>query len=153
MEDGRLYIVPTLTVSCLRVYVVMSELSKLSSSSQADDIGSAEVSNGYVVNLTADGTCTGTTPKECVIFSNSSATNVSIIPPIQSARLTTKLSRSIKFGRVEVKARMATGDWIWPAIWMMPRDSVYGEWPASGEIDIVESKVGYLARSTLAVRR
>jgi len=23
---------------------------------------------------------------------------------------------------------------------MMPRDSVYGDWPASGEIDIVESK-------------
>lgn len=26
------------------------------------------------------------------------------------------------------------------AIWMMPRDSVYGGWPASGELDIMESK-------------
>ncbi|ORY92780.1 concanavalin A-like lectin/glucanase domain-containing protein [Leucosporidium creatinivorum] len=119
VEDGRLYIVPTLT---------------------SDDIGVDAVTNGYVVNLTRDGTCTGTTTKDCVIFSNNTVGNISVIPPIQSARLTTQLSKSIRFGRVEVKAKMATGDWIWPAIWMMPRDSVYGTWPASGEIDIVESK-------------
>jgi len=35
---------------------------------------------------------------------------------------------------------MPRGDWLWPAIWMMPEDSVYGEWPASGEIDLAESK-------------
>lgn len=33
-----------------------------------------------------------------------------------------------------------TGDWLWPAIWMMPRNSVYGGWPRSGEIDLVESR-------------
>lgn len=27
---------------------------------------------------------------------------------------------------------------MWPAIWMMPQDSVYGDWPRSGEIDIAE---------------
>ncbi len=52
----------------------------------------------------------------------------------------TNFSRSIKYGRVEVKARMPTGDWIWPAVWMMPKDSVYGPWPRSGEIDIFEGK-------------
>ncbi|ORY92815.1 concanavalin A-like lectin/glucanase domain-containing protein [Leucosporidium creatinivorum] len=119
VEDGKLYIVPTLT---------------------SDKIGVNAVTNGYVVNLTRDGTCTGTTAKDCVIFSNNTVGNISVIPPIQSARLTTQLSKSIRFGRVEVKAKMPTGDWIWPAIWMMPRDSVYGSWPASGEIDIVESK-------------
>ena len=32
------------------------------------------------------------------------------------------------------------GDWIWPAIWMLPRQLAYGQWPASGEIDIMESR-------------
>ena len=27
-----------------------------------------------------------------------------------------------------------------PAIWMLPRLNVYGKWPASGEIDIMESR-------------
>ena len=27
---------------------------------------------------------------------------------------------------------------MWPAIWMLPTDWVYGGWPSSGEIDIVE---------------
>lgn len=27
-------------------------------------------------------------------------------------------------------------DWLWPAVWMLPVDSVYGAWPASGEIDV-----------------
>ena len=29
---------------------------------------------------------------------------------------------------------------VFTAIWMLPRDSVYGGWPRSGEIDIMESK-------------
>jgi len=32
------------------------------------------------------------------------------------------------------------GDWLWPAIWMLPSDNVYGPWPRSGEIDIMESR-------------
>lgn len=57
-----------------------------------------------------------------------------ILNPIQSARL--RLSRSFysKFGRVEVRAKMPRGDWIWPAVWMLPRFNQYGPWPASGEI-------------------
>ena len=52
----------------------------------------------------------------------------------------TRGKKSIKYGRVEVVAKMPQGDWLWPAIWMMPEDSVYGPWPNSGEIDIAESK-------------
>jgi beta-glucanase (GH16 family) len=47
---------------------------------------------------------------------------------------------SIKYGRVEVKARVPLGDWLWPAIWMLPTWEQYGGWPASGEIDIMESR-------------
>jgi len=35
---------------------------------------------------------------------------------------------------------LCSGDWIWPAIWMLPRYDEYGEWPMSGEIDIMESR-------------
>lgn len=122
VEDGKLYIVPTLTVSgriCSKyisdqVFTFFSFFSFFSSW-QSDEIGVNAVTNGYVVNLTRDGTCTSTTAKDCVIFSNNTLSNISIIPPIQSARLTTKFSKSIRFGRVEVKAKMPTGDWIWPA--------------------------------------
>ena len=63
-----------------------------------------------------------------------------IVNPIQSARLRTAESFAFKYGRVEVVAKMPRGDWLWPAVWMMPAGSRYGGWPASGEIDILESK-------------
>lgn len=65
--------------------------------------------------------------------------------PIRSARLRTAESFSFKYGTVEVRAKLPTGDWIWPAIWMLPKDQLYGTWPVSGEIDIMESRgnVGY----------
>ncbi|GAA5906952.1 hypothetical protein JCM6882_000010 [Rhodosporidiobolus microsporus] len=124
VEDGKLYIVPTFT---------------------SDHLGEEAIMNGYVMNFTRDGTCTRTSgpvkeiQKACAAFSNSTYGNFSVIPPIQSARLLTKFSHSIKYGRVEVKAKMPTGDWIWPAIWMLPTNNAYGDWPKSGEIDIVES--------------
>ena len=35
---------------------------------------------------------------------------------------------------------MPKGDWIWPAIWLLPTNEEYGSWPTSGEIDILESR-------------
>nr|XP_002740986.2 PREDICTED: beta-1,3-glucan-binding protein-like [Saccoglossus kowalevskii] len=61
-----------------------------------------------------------------------------IINPIQSGRLRTVNSFNFKYGRVDLEAKMPTGDWIWPAIWMLPAQNPYGQWPASGEMDIVE---------------
>lgn len=55
-----------------------------------------------------------------------------------SARLVTKGKASWKYGRIEARAKLPVGQAIWPAIWMMPEKSVYGGWPVSGEIDIVE---------------
>jgi len=63
-----------------------------------------------------------------------------IINPIQSAAVRSSRSFSFKYGKMVVKAKMPRGDWIWPAIWLMPKYSEYGEWPASGEIDLVESR-------------
>lgn len=63
-----------------------------------------------------------------------------VINPIQSARLRTVNSFAFKYGRVEVRAKLPKGDWIWPAIWLLPKHNEYGNWPASGEIDIMESR-------------
>jgi len=46
------------------------------------------------------------------------------------------------YGRVEARFKVPQGRGAWPAIWMMPQSSVYGGWPHSGEIDMLEY-VGY----------
>ena len=56
-----------------------------------------------------------------------------------SARLVSRNKGDWKYGRIEVKAKIPLGQGLWPAIWMLPTDWVYGGWPASGEIDIMEN--------------
>lgn len=56
-----------------------------------------------------------------------------------SAKLITQGKQSWKYGKFEIRAKMPTGQGIWPAIWMMPEDEpFYGIWPKCGEIDIME---------------
>ncbi|KAI4521060.1 concanavalin A-like lectin/glucanase [Schizophyllum commune Loenen D] len=143
VRDGHLYIMPTLT---------------------SDDIGEGAVMDNYVYNLTdctynithGDSYTSSTGPddsasdqsdsdfdvdaylKACSGVSN--ATAGTVISPVQSARLSTRSSAKIKYGKVEVKAKLPTGDWLWPAIWMLPVNGAYGPWPLSGEIDIMESR-------------
>ncbi len=57
-----------------------------------------------------------------------------------SGRVRTKHRGDWKYGRIEIRAKLAKGQGIWPAIWMLPTDDQYGGWAASGEIDIVELK-------------
>ncbi|KAH7031441.1 putative gram-negative bacteria binding protein [Microdochium trichocladiopsis] len=121
-DANGLHIVPTLTT---------------------EDIGISnnQLIHGYTLNLTSgggDGTCTGTSNSACSIASN--YTLNSVIPPIRSARLNTKGKHMLRYGKVEVTAKLPAGDWLWPAIWMMPQDNAYGDWPASGEIDIMEAR-------------
>ena len=62
--------------------------------------------------------------------------------PYTSARLTTRDAAHgrWRYGRVEVCAKLPPGKpGLWPAIWMMPSRSVYGKWPLSGEIDLMEN--------------
>lgn len=61
-----------------------------------------------------------------------------------SARLLTKSRGDWKYGRIEVRASLPTGRGIWPAIWMLPSDRSHGNWPRSGEIDVMEF-VGFQA--------
>lgn len=57
-----------------------------------------------------------------------------------SARIDTRGRFSFCYGRVEIRARCPAGTGLWPAVWMMPENSAYGPWAASGEIDILEVK-------------
>ncbi|KAB5525521.1 concanavalin A-like lectin/glucanase domain-containing protein [Coniochaeta sp. 2T2.1] len=120
VDDAGLHIVPTLT-------------------NETTTITNDQIYSGYTLNLTSDGSCTGAVnTSACYIHSNS--TLGSLIPPVRSARITTKGRVGIRYGRVEVTAKLPKGDWLWPAIWMMPEDSAYGVWPRSGEIDIMEAR-------------
>ena len=56
-----------------------------------------------------------------------------------SARIRSIHKGDFTYGRMEARMKLSTGKGLWPAFWMMPTDDVYGGWPQSGEIDIMES--------------
>ncbi|CAK7568608.1 MAG: hypothetical protein SEPTF4163_006604 [Sporothrix epigloea] len=115
VRDGNLWIMPTLQDASL-------------------------VEQNSIIDLLINGSCTSNLWKDCVAATNTTAGNSTIVPPTRSGRINTKKSATIKYGRVEVTARLPEGDWLWPAIWMLPVEDIYGEWPASGEIDLMESR-------------
>jgi beta-glucanase (GH16 family) len=55
-----------------------------------------------------------------------------------SSRLITRNKIDWTYGKIEVSAKLPKGFGTWPAIWMLYTDEVYGPWPGSGEIDIME---------------
>ncbi|KAF8151651.1 GH16 beta-1,3-glucan recognition protein [Crassisporium funariophilum] len=138
VRDGYLYITPTLTSDNIgqdalvdgSVYNItgctfnitqgLSYTSSLTQSSNSSTIAADQAFDvaGYT--------------KACSAVSNATAGR--IINPVQSARISTRKSASIKYGRVEVRAKIPTGDWLWPAIWMLPVDNKYGPWPISGKL-------------------
>ncbi|KAF8864604.1 putative beta-1,3-glucan-binding protein [Acephala macrosclerotiorum] len=113
IQDGKLIIKPTLQDATL-------------------------IDANSVINLTADGTCSSDILTNCVAVTN--LTTHEIVNPVKSGRINTKAGATIKYGRVEVTAKLPSGDWLWPAIWMLPVNDTYGPWPLSGEIDIAESR-------------
>ena len=113
MQDGKLIIKPTLQDAKL-------------------------IDSNNVINLTREGICSSKLVKNCVTQTN--MTSGKIVQPVKSGRINTKKGATIKYGRVEVTAKLPQGDWLWPAIWLLPVNDTYGPWPLSGEIDIVESR-------------
>ncbi len=59
-----------------------------------------------------------------------------------STRLASRGKGDFLYGRFEARAKLPKGRGLWPAIWMLPTDWAYGDWPRSGEIDIME-EVGF----------
>lgn len=119
VKDGVLYLHPTLL---------------------ADDIGEANLKGGYNLDIwgaTPADACTGANFYGCF---RTAGAGGNWLNPVKSASLRTAESFYFKYGKVEVRAQLPKGDWLWPAIWMLPRWNNYGNWPASGEIDIMESR-------------
>jgi len=113
VQDGKLIIRPTLQDATL-------------------------MESNSVINLTANGTCSSTVLTNCVSVTNITAGEY--VNPVRSGRINSKAGATIKYGKVEVTAKLPAGDWLWPAIWMLPVNDTYGPWPLSGEIDIAESR-------------
>jgi beta-glucanase (GH16 family) len=59
-----------------------------------------------------------------------------------SASINTRGRFEFLYGRVEVRAKLPTGNGTWPAIWMLGTNIVQVGWPTCGEIDIMEN-VGF----------
>lgn len=55
-----------------------------------------------------------------------------------SARIITQDKVEVKFGRIDIRARLPKGQGIWPALWMLGANINEVGWPACGEIDIME---------------
>lgn len=64
-----------------------------------------------------------------------------------SGRILTRGKASWLYGKIEARLKLPKGRGTWPAFWMMPAKSVYGGWPKSGELDIMEY-VGYQPGTT-----
>lgn len=56
-----------------------------------------------------------------------------------SARLRTLGKGDWTYGRFEIRAKLPTGQGLWPAIWLLFSEDTYGGWAASGELDIMEA--------------
>jgi beta-glucanase (GH16 family) len=57
-----------------------------------------------------------------------------------STRMLTKDKFSVKYGKIEARAKLPAGLGTWPAIWMLGNNITSAGWPACGEIDIMEHR-------------
>jgi len=118
VRNSVLYLKPTLTADTIGSEYMDSATMDIWGSSPAD-------------------LCTGNANYGCL---RTGGAGGNILNPIQSASIRSVNSFSFNSGRLEVRAKLPRGDWLWPAIWLLPKYNSYGEWPASGEIDMVESR-------------
>ncbi len=56
-----------------------------------------------------------------------------------SGKIRTRELADWTYGRFSARMKLPKGQGTWPAFWMLPADNIYGDWAASGEIDIMEA--------------
>lgn len=64
---------------------------------------------------------------------------------VTSSCLITQGKHSWQYGRFEMRAKIPVGKGMWPAFWTL---GVKGNWPANGEIDIMEYYTGKILANT-----
>lgn len=115
---------------------------------EPDDIGTAGWGNGELQHYTDssenisvnNGSLNITMKKEPKTFTESDDSSKKATALYSSGKLVSKNNFSFKYGRVDIRAKFPTGTGIWPALWMLPNDNIYGAWACSGEIDIFEGR-------------
>lgn len=115
---------------------------------EKDDINTAGWGNGELQHYTnstdnvkvTNGMLNITMKPDKKTFTQSNDSTKKATALYSSGKLITKNNFSFKYGRVDVRAKFPAGDGVWPAVWMLPNDNVYGEWACSGEIDIFEGR-------------
>jgi beta-glucanase (GH16 family) len=55
-----------------------------------------------------------------------------------SSRIKTQGLKEFQYGRIDIRALLPKGQGIWPALWMLGANIDAVDWPACGEIDIME---------------
>ncbi|MDX2432029.1 MAG: carbohydrate binding domain-containing protein [Bacteroides sp.] len=63
-----------------------------------------------------------------------------------SAHIRTELAQSWRYGRMEASIKLPGTPGFVPAFWMLPLDDLYGWWPYSGEIDIMEHPTNEISK-------
>ncbi|XP_061400908.1 gram-negative bacteria-binding protein 3-like [Musca vetustissima] len=83
-------------------------------------------------------TCTGQLDSdECSIIPR----GAKIVPPYISVQFTTKNKFTFKYGRVEVRAKMPQGMWVFPQLWLEPNECKYGDdYYNSGQMRIAQTR-------------
>jgi beta-glucanase (GH16 family) len=95
-----------------------------------------------------------------IVAKRENFTDQGIQKDFTSARLNSKFA--FTYGRVDVRAKLPSGDGTWPAIWTLGKnvdedggywDSSHGttSWPACGEIDIMEHGLGAVNHTSSAI--
>ena len=64
--------------------------------------------------------------------------DTSVTRSYTSGRIVSRGKYGVRYGRIEMRAKLPKGQGVWPAFWMLSDDDVYGGWPLSGEIDVME---------------
>ncbi|MDB2702794.1 glycoside hydrolase family 16 protein [Flavobacteriaceae bacterium] len=55
-----------------------------------------------------------------------------------SMRISSKGKKEFQYGRFEIRAKLAVGEGVWPAFWLLGSNIDEVGWPMSGEIDVLE---------------
>ncbi|HTE26840.1 carbohydrate-binding protein [Flavitalea sp.] len=71
--------------------------------------------------------------------------------PWSSARVTSLRKMEFLYGKVEMRAKLPRARGSWPAFWLMPTTNAYGNWPKSGEVDILEHVGNSFGKAMAAV--
>ncbi|KAJ6616523.1 Beta-1,3-glucan-binding protein, partial [Pseudolycoriella hygida] len=68
--------------------------------------------------------CTGVVDTEAECIRN--AAHFRILPPVVSCKIKTKQTFTFKYGKVEIRAKLPRGDWLYPQLNLEPIENAYG---------------------------